>query len=90
MHQGNEAALADLVKGAGKGGDPWAALAAKTPTHAGADGAPDAKLGAMLRRINELTTADGKKTTPLAAAATTPAAAMGAGPRRAARRIYPL
>ena len=61
MSKGNDSGLLGLLKKDNKGGDPWAALAAKAPAHDGAEGdAPDAKISEVLKRIGELTGNDAK------------------------------
>ncbi|MEX2175839.1 MAG: AAA family ATPase [Pirellulaceae bacterium] len=76
MSKASDSGLLELLRKDGKGGDPWATLAAKTPSHDPADGDPEAKLGEMLKRINELAGGDSKTGQPVPAE--TPAAPAGA------------
>ena len=69
MSKGNDAGLLELLKKEGRGGDPWAALAAKAPAHdpsgQGDDDAPaDSRLNEMLKRISDLATGEGKPGAP--------------------------
>src|SRR5687768_12692232 len=93
MGKGNDLGLLELLKSGQKGGDQWSALTARTPDHDPADeaaGQREAKLNDALRRINQLTTADGRKAAPppLPAAATTSSAdAIGAAPNPVAAAV---
>jgi predicted ATPase with chaperone activity len=58
MSKGNDSGLLQLLKKDPKGGDPWAALAAKAPQED--EGQTDSRLSEMLNRIKELATGEGK------------------------------
>ena len=60
MSKSGDSGLLELLKKNPKGGDPWASLAAKAPAPDPEDGAPDAKLSEMLKRIHDLAS-DGAK-----------------------------
>ena len=59
----NDSGLLQLLKKDAKGGDPWAALAAKPPQEDEGPAA-DSKLNQMLDRIKELATGEGKPVAP--------------------------
>jgi DNA-binding PadR family transcriptional regulator len=59
MSKGNDSGLLQLLKKDPKGGDPWAALAAKAPQEDEGQGS-DSRLNEMLRRIGELASGEGK------------------------------
>jgi predicted ATPase with chaperone activity len=59
MSKGKDSGLLELLRKDAKGGDPWAALAAKPPQEDAGDGS-DAKLNQMLHRIKELASGEGK------------------------------
>lgn len=59
MSKGNDSGLLQLLKKDPKGGDPWAALAAKAPQEDEGQGS-DSRLNEMLRRIGELANGEGK------------------------------
>jgi predicted ATPase with chaperone activity len=65
MAKGSDSGLLELLKKDPKGGDPWASLAAKAPSH----DPEDAKISDVLKRISDLTGTDGKQPADPAAGA---------------------